>query len=94
MHSAKGYPKYDQIPGMEAHTEGTHTAASCTLAGIRHSPASSVQNGKTEYKSVTIAPDTSAEEFMDMYFDDEFRPKWVSHGPLRHSTWSHPDCPS
>jgi hypothetical protein len=38
------------------------------------------QNGKTEYKSVTISPDATAEEFMDLYLDDDNRPNWV--GPL------------
>lgn len=35
------------------------------------------QNGKTEYRSVTYCPDATAEEFMDMYFDDDNRPNWV-----------------
>mmetsp|Transcript_37023 Transcript_37023/g.82299 ORF Transcript_37023/g.82299 Transcript_37023/m.82299 type:complete len:474 (+) Transcript_37023:167-1588(+) len=33
-------------------------------------------NGKTEYKSITICPDASAEEFIDLYFDDDNRPNW------------------
>ncbi|KAL6754172.1 hypothetical protein V8C86DRAFT_2710480 [Haematococcus lacustris] len=33
-------------------------------------------NGKTEYKSVTHCPDATAEEFMDMYLDDDNRPNW------------------
>lgn len=33
--------------------------------------------GKTEYKSVTIAPDVTPQEFMDMYLDDAFRRNWV-----------------
>ena len=32
--------------------------------------------GKTEYKSVTIAPDVTPQEFMDMYLDDSFRRQW------------------
>jgi hypothetical protein len=36
-----------------------------------------LQNGKTEYKSVTVAFDATAEEFMDFYLDDPTRPKWV-----------------
>lgn len=36
-----------------------------------------LQNGKTEYKSLTINPDATAEEFMDMYLDDDNRPNWV-----------------
>ena len=37
-----------------------------------------MQDGKTEYKSVTVAEDSTAEEFMDFYLDDDTRPKWVS----------------
>lgn len=37
----------------------------------------SVQNGKTEYKSVTVADNATAEEFMDFYLDDSSRPTWV-----------------
>ncbi len=33
-------------------------------------------NGKTEYKSLTVCPDATAEEFMDLYLDDDFRPQW------------------
>uniref|UniRef100_A0A7R9V0B3 START domain-containing protein n=1 Tax=Chlamydomonas euryale TaxID=1486919 RepID=A0A7R9V0B3_9CHLO len=33
-------------------------------------------NGKTEYKSTTIVPDATAQEFTDLYFDDSFRPEW------------------
>lgn len=33
-------------------------------------------NGKTEYKSITVSPDVTAEEFMDMYMDDDNRPNW------------------
>lgn len=33
-------------------------------------------DGKTEYKSITIAPDATAREFMDFYLDDDFRPVW------------------
>eukprot|EP00887_Chlorella_sp_A99_P003282 scaffold9.g3282.t1 len=36
----------------------------------------SVPGGKTEYKSVTVAEDATAEEFMDFYLDDDSRPKW------------------
>lgn len=39
-----------------------------------------MQNGKTEYKSITYSYDATAEEFTDLYFDDDFRPKWVSSG--------------
>ncbi|KAK9909683.1 hypothetical protein WJX75_006002 [Coccomyxa subellipsoidea] len=33
-------------------------------------------DGKTEYKSVTVAEDSTAEEFMDFYLDDHTRTKW------------------
>jgi hypothetical protein len=36
-----------------------------------------VQDGKTEYKSITVAKDATAEEFMDFYLDDPTRMKWV-----------------
>jgi hypothetical protein len=35
-------------------------------------------NGKTEYKSSMLVPDSTAEEFIDLYFDDSFRPQWDS----------------
>lgn len=38
----------------------------------------SIQGGKTEYKSITITPNATAEEFMDFYLDDPTRPKWDS----------------
>ena len=41
----------------------------------------SMQNGKTEYKSVTVADDATAEEFMDFYLDDSTRHTWVSSNP-------------
>lgn len=41
-----------------------------------------LQNGKTEYKSVTVAEDSTAEEFMDFYLDDDTRATWVSPIPL------------
>lgn len=37
-----------------------------------------MQDGKTDYKSVTVASNATAEEFMDFYFDDNVRMKWVS----------------
>lgn len=37
----------------------------------------SVQSGKTEYKSITVADNATAEEFMDFYLDDASRPAWV-----------------
>lgn len=33
-------------------------------------------SGKTEYKSVTLSEDATAQEFMDFYLDDDVRPKW------------------
>ena len=36
-----------------------------------------LQNGKTEYKSVTVAEDSTAEEFMDFYLNDDTRATWV-----------------
>ena len=36
-----------------------------------------MQGNNTEYKSVTVANDATAEEFMDFYLDDPTRPKWV-----------------
>lgn len=49
-------------------------------------------NGKTEYKSVTICPDATAQEFIDMYFDDDFRPNWdsmvIKHEVLEHGDFS------
>lgn len=44
------------------------------------------QGGKTEYKSVTVAEDSTGVEFMDFYLDDHTRPKWVSaRCPLTHT---------
>jgi len=42
---------------------------------------SALQSGKTEYKSVTVAEDSTAEEFMDFYLDDDTRATWVSCSP-------------
>ena len=36
-----------------------------------------MQSGKTEYKSVTVAENATAEEFMDFYLDDPSRHTWV-----------------
>lgn len=36
-----------------------------------------MQDGKTDYKSVTVASNATAEEFIDFYFDDNVRMKWV-----------------
>ncbi len=42
------------------------------------SDASHAQNGKAEYKSLTLSLDATAEEFTDFYLDDDIRPTWVS----------------
>lgn len=34
-------------------------------------------NGKTEYRSTTIAADATAQETMDAYMDDDNRALWV-----------------
>ena len=51
-----------------------------------------VQNGKTEYKSLTVCADATAEEFMDIYLDDDGRPSWdtmiVQHEVLEHGDFS------
>ncbi|KAI8467899.1 MAG: hypothetical protein J3K34DRAFT_386657 [Monoraphidium minutum] len=48
--------------------------------------------GKTEYKSVTIAPDVTPQEFMDMYLDDAFRRNWdgmvIHHEVLEHGDFA------
>ncbi len=40
-----------------------------------------LQDGKTEYKSTTVADDATAEEFMDFYLDDSSRHTWVGDRP-------------
>jgi hypothetical protein len=51
-----------------------------------------VQNGKTEYKSLTVCADATAEEFMDIYLDDDGRPTWdtmiVQHEVLEYGDFS------
>lgn len=43
-----------------------------------------VQDGKTEYKSVTVSDNATAQEFMDFYLDDPSRHIWVcSATPLK-----------
>ena len=42
-----------------------------------------MQDGKTDYKSLTVAENATAEEFMDFYLDDDSRCVWVSPSPLR-----------
>ncbi|GFR41128.1 hypothetical protein Agub_g1776 [Astrephomene gubernaculifera] len=50
-------------------------------------------NGKTEYKSVTHSADATAQEFTDLYFDDDFRPSWdtmiIHHEVVEHGDFSH-----
>lgn len=41
-----------------------------------------LQDGKTEYKSTTVADDATAEEFMDFYLDDSSRHTWVGDRPF------------
>ncbi len=45
-----------------------------------------LQDGKTEYKSTTVADDATAEEFMDFYLDDSFRHTWVRDRPFNSYT--------
>ena len=45
-----------------------------------------LQDGKTEYKSTTVADDATAEEFMDFYLDDSSRHTWVSDRPCKSYT--------
>ncbi|GIL73265.1 hypothetical protein Vretimale_4865 [Volvox reticuliferus] len=49
-------------------------------------------NGKTEYKSLTHSADATAQEFSDLYFDDDFRPKWdtmiIHHEVVEHGDFS------
>lgn len=42
-----------------------------------------MQDGKAEYKSVTVSLDATAEEFTDFYLDDDVRPTWVSVSPQK-----------
>jgi hypothetical protein len=44
----------------------------CSYVAFRRTLAS----GKTEYKSVTVSEDATAQEFMDFYLDDDERPAW------------------
>lgn len=37
-----------------------------------------MQGNKTDYKSITVCHDATAEEFMDFFLDDPARMKWVS----------------
>lgn len=52
---------------------GKSSESSCKM------PTILLQDGKTDYKSVTVASNATAEEFIDFYFDDIVRMKWVSH---------------
>jgi len=49
-------------------------------------------SGVAEYKSITVCPDATAEEFMDMYLDDDFRRNWdgmvIHHEVLEHGDFS------
>ena len=46
----------------------------------------SLPDGKTEYKSVTVAKDSTAEEFSDFFLDDDAR-GGVRHGEDQGSGW-------
>ena len=45
---------------------------SCSYTAYRRS----LPNGRTEYKSITLSENATAQEFMDFYLDDDVRPKW------------------
>lgn len=45
-----------------------------------------LQGNKTEYKSVTVARNATAEEMTDFYLDDNYRSKWVNS---RVEYWKH-----
>jgi hypothetical protein len=49
-------------------------------------------SGITEYKSVTTCPNATAQEFMDMYLDDDFRRNWdgmvIHHEVLEHGDFA------
>lgn len=49
-------------------------------------------SGKTEYKSITYSPDATPEEFLDLYLDDDFRPRWdtmiIHHEVLEHGDFA------
>jgi hypothetical protein len=55
-------------PMMDKHWPG------CAYTAWRRT----LPSGKSEYKSVTVSEDATAEEFMDFYLDDEARMKWDS----------------
>lgn len=57
-------PSWERM--FEKHWDG------CTYTAFRRS----LPNGKTEYKSTTIYENSTAQEFMDFYLDDDMRPKW------------------
>ena len=49
-------------------------------------------DGKTEYKSITVAPDSHPEEANDLFFDDAYRQQWdgmvTQHGVLEHGDFA------
>ncbi|GBF94927.1 hypothetical protein Rsub_08170 [Raphidocelis subcapitata] len=49
-------------------------------------------DGKTQYKSVTVAPDAAPREVMDLYLDDSFRAEWdgmvIHHEVLEHGAFA------
>lgn len=87
----QGHPKRCQVHCMAPHSRSECydiLEGYCLLHAIEkkqcmHDRGSHLasQNGKTEYKSVTFSPNATAEEFMDLYLDDDYRPNWVSQLP-------------
>ena len=49
-----------------------------------------LQDGKTDYKSVTVAEDATAQEFMDFYLDDDARARWVRTALWHTACWDLP----
>lgn len=55
-------------------------SCSASNASTARAPSSlCFQENKTEYKSVTVVKDATAEEMTDFYLDDERRCRWVCH---------------
>lgn len=62
--------EHDSGPAWEQMLQKTWDG--CSYTAWRRS----LPSGKTEYKSVTLSEDATAQEFMDFYLDDDVRPKW------------------
>lgn len=54
-----------------------HISTSVVTKRIMNGTMLWVQDGKTEYKSVTVSDNATAREFMDFYLDDPSRHTWV-----------------